>query len=774
MIRQIATWARRVRCPARRRSKAERRLVGILIAPLLSGCALLSPLPQDTTLEQRLAGLPTSDMPVDGPVVIRWDDHLVPFIEAKSDRDLAVALGVVHAHLRLGQMELMRRIADGRLAELAGPLATEIDHGLRILNYRRGAERSAATLPDETRIWLQGFVDGINHYQRVMAEPPHEYRVLGLEREPWTIEDVLTIGRLGSTDVNWIMWFRLLPLRERKDWPEIWAKLIEGGTDSVPSFQDNTDLTLLSDLLLGHTKAGSNSLVVSGERSASGAAMIASDPHLGIFLPNLWLLAGIKSPSYHAVGMMIPGVPFIALGRNERIAWGGTNMRAASSDLYDLSALDPGEINERRETIGVRWWFDEEVVIRESPHGPVISDAPPLRVANGPPFALRWVGHEATDEVSAMLKVNRARDWAEFRQAFESFAVSAQNMLYADIDGNIGQVMAVRLPLRGYQEPESLILDPRDPRNLWQGFADATELPASYNPPQGFLASANNRPVATSFPVGYFFSPDDRIVRLADLVRANGKVNIPHLQAFQQDVTMPSAALLRDVILAMAAGIGIDGDATTEQRTALDALTVWDGAHRPDSAGALAFEVFVDAFGEAAHDPFDGALFEVDAKGYALLAARIAAADTARIAGPLASALGAAGEAVGEYGAWGKMHRMGLSHPLSNLPLIGAKYRFVDWPVGGGKQTLMKTSHRAAKKRHYTAFGSQSRHVSDMADPDANWFALLGGQDGWISSPAFMDQAELWRRGEYVQLPLRLETVRATFPHETVLRPAKN
>ncbi|MDA0701877.1 MAG: penicillin acylase family protein [Proteobacteria bacterium] len=771
MIRQIATWASRTRRAARRRSKARRGFAAVLIAPFAAGCALLAPLPEETSIEQRLAALPTADMPVAQPVTIRWDDHLVPFIEAESDRDLAVALGVVHAHLRLGQMEMMRRIADGRLSEMAGPLATEIDHGLRILNYRRGAERSAAALPAETRDWLQGFVDGIKHYQRVMTEPPHEYRVLGLAREPWTIEDVLTIGRLGSTDVNWIMWFRLLPLIQREDWPEIWAGLIEGATDSLPSFENNANLALLSDLLLGHTKAGSNSLVISGARSESGGAMIANDPHLGIYLPNLWLLAGIKSPSYHAVGMMIPGVPFIALGRNENIAWGGTNMRAASSDLYDVSALDPAEITERREMIKVRWWFDEEVTIRETPYGPIISDAPPLGVADGPPFALRWVGHEATDEVTAMLRVNRARNWDEFRAAFESFAVSAQNMLYADTDGNIGQVMAVRLPIRDYKTPDGLVLDPREERNLWRGFADATQLPASYNPAAGFLASANNRPVETAFPVGYFFSPDDRVGRMAELVRANGRIDLAHLESFQRDVTMPSAAPLRDAITAKANAIGINGDATPHQRKALDALAGWDGAHEADSAGALAFEVFVDAFGEAAHGPADAALFAVDAKGYSLLATRIAEADAGKIAGPLAEALETAGEAVAEHGSWGEMHRMALTHPLANLPVIGGKYRFAEWPVGGGKQTLMKTSHRAAKEKHDTAFGSQSRHVSDMADPDANWFALLGGQDGRIGSPAFMDQAELWRRGDYVQLPLRPETVRAAFPHETVLRP---
>ena len=151
-------------------------------------------------------------------------------------------------------------------------------------------------------------------------------------------------------------------------------------------------------------------------------------------MPNLWILAGVKSPGFHAVGMMIPGVPFIAVGRNADIAWGGTNMRAASSDLYDISALPPGAIRSRSERIGVRWWADRTVEVRETSLGPVISDAPPLKWQGGP-LALRWVGHERGDEITAMVKVMKARNFEQFRRAFATFAVSAQNMIYADTGG---------------------------------------------------------------------------------------------------------------------------------------------------------------------------------------------------------------------------------------------------------------------------------------------------------------------------------------------------
>ncbi len=333
---------------------AARLVLVLALGAQLFGCSLLTPLPRESSLAERLAVIPASGAPVEAEVRIYWDDHQIPFIEAKSDTDLAVALGIVHAHLRLGQMALMRRIARGRIAESAGPIATDIDHALRILNFGRAAEKMEASLPAETRAWLEGYARGVNHYLKNIKKLPQEYAVLGLAREPWTVRDLLTVGRLAGTDVNWLVWFRLLRLRHRPDWPALWARLAKNGGSSVVSFRGGRQLTRLAGLLAGFSRSGSNSLVLAPGKSASGAALMANDPHLGIMLPNLWLIAGYKSPSYHAVGLMIPGVPFMAVGRNPHIAWGGTNMRAANSDLYDVSKLAPAEFTERTERIRVR------------------------------------------------------------------------------------------------------------------------------------------------------------------------------------------------------------------------------------------------------------------------------------------------------------------------------------------------------------------------------------------------------------------------------------
>ena len=228
----------------------------------------------------------------------------------------------------------------------------------------------------------------------------------------------------------------------------------------MASFRPVGKEAALDDILRGLSRSGSNSLAIAGRRTKTGAALMANDPHLGLVLPNLWLLAGVKSPSFHAVGLMVPGLPFFAVGRNKMIAWGGTNMRAASSDLYDASKLAPGAITTRKETVKVRWWFDQEVSVRETALGPIISDAPLIETGTGKPLALAWVGHQQSDEITAMLKVSRAGSFAEFKKAFESFAVSAQNMLYADVEGNIGQVMAMRLPVRSARPPRDLVLDP--------------------------------------------------------------------------------------------------------------------------------------------------------------------------------------------------------------------------------------------------------------------------------------------------------------------------
>ncbi len=697
------------------------RFAPVAAAGLLAGCTILSPLPDKAGVEDRLAAFPTKGLPLSKPVTVYWDDHQVPFIEAQSDADLAFTLGLVHAHLRLGQMEIMRRIATGRLAEVAGPLATDIDVALRTIDFGRVAAKAEREMPPDTRRFVEAFVAGINHYQFTAERLPHEFRVLALKREKWTVRDVITVGRLAGTDVNWLVWFRLLQLHERKDWPKIWASLTRAGSDSVVSFGLPRKAEQLDRLLRGTSKNGSNSVAVAGWRTGTGAAMIANDPHLGLTVPNLWLVAGIKSPSYHAVGLMVPGLPFVAVGRNPWIAWGGTNMRAASSDLYDVSKLPPGTFTTRREHIRVRWWRTRTIDIRETPLGPVISDAPPLGW-KGKPLALRWIGHEHGDEITAFLKVSRARDWGQFRQAFATYAVSAQNMLYADAKGNIGQVMATMLPVRPNRQPPDLILDPTDPDWQWQGVRTSLDLPSAYNPATGFLASANNKPTVADVPVGYFFSADDRISRMKQLLDTGKRVSVADLKRLQRDVYMTSSVALRDAVVAKlaAADSGNPGDGLDPAaRRVLDLMRAWDGQYRARSQGAVAFELFATHLTRAHFAArFDGKARDAMigfSRARVMVTAAVEAAPAEQIVPMLRAALAAAGEKIGDFPTWGDMHRLRLAHPLAFIPLMGGRYRFAEFPARGIErdpaEDRPRPRRRAAQHQLRPAGAPHLRHV---------------------------------------------------------------
>ena len=747
-----------------------------MISLLLLAYAAVKPFPRPTTLEQRLAAFPRDGLPLADEVSIYWNEHQVPFIDCRADADLPRALGLVHAHLRLSQLELLRRIARGRVAEMGGQMFAPVDRAIRTLELDRAVPEIARSLPSDTREWLDGYVQGINAYLLGVEDLPFEYGVSGVGRTPWTIEDVLSIGRLIAIDVNWLDWFPMLKLRDHPDWKKLWSRLVAHGDTSLPSFRVGRKYRVLNRILAYFTRTGSNSFTVAGRRSDTGAPLIANDPHVGLMLPNLWLLLGYQAPSDHAVGLMFPGLPLIALGRNQRIAWGGTNMHAASSDLYSVSGLDPSQVRAREERVTVRGWFDRRYTMRDSDLGPIISDVPILGARKGEDFALRWIGHEPSDEFTALLRVSRARSWDDFRTAFDRYAVSGMNVLYADVDGNIGQVLAVRLPVRKNARPSDLILDGSDAAWAWDGYLETADLPYSYNPPEGFLVSANNRPVEHDVPISFFFSTNDRIHRISELLDLHSKISIEDLKRIQTDVRMPSAVELRDVLVATLDECGLNTPDDHDTRELIMLLRSWNGAYRVASKGALAFELFVHHLSKQYYGPTFGAIktatYASVGRIKPLLEEDLSLEPPDVVRQRLTEALSSAAHGLKKFENWGAMHRYGLSHPMNALPLLGRRYRFLDHPAPGSSDTVFKTAHGSTDRRHRVGYGASARHISDLSDLDNNWFVLFGGQDGWFNSSTFMDQVPLWLEGAYFQMPMRLETVQRTFAHKTVLKPA--
>ncbi|WP_372426324.1 penicillin acylase family protein [Salinarimonas chemoclinalis] len=716
---------------------------------------------------------PRDGLPVAEPVEIRWNDHLVPWITARCDRDCAVALGAVHAHLRLTQLEVLRKVAWGRVAEMAGPAAIDVDRALRTLGVARAVPGILAMQPPETRAWLEGFVDGINHVVDTAPEDPPDFAMLGLSRERWTAADVMAVGRAAVADVNWLIWLRLVPLRREPGWPGLWEKLLANGTGSIANLAGFDLETMLAGALGGALK-GSNAWAVHADHSATGSALLAGDPHLPISVPNIWLCAGYRSPSHHCVGFQLPGLPFTAFGRNRDLAWGGTAPHTASSDLFDLSDLRYEPFDSRSETIRVRGGGAETVAIRTSRYGPIISDAVPM----GATYALRWVGHEPSDELSSMLALNRAKNFQDFREAADGMAVPGQNWVVAERTGGIAKQIAAKLPRRPHAPLADLISKPEAARH-WERFVTAKDFPPERDPARGFVVSANDRPEDGPAPLAHFYSPVDRAERIAAVLARARPVTLDDMVALQRDVTVPGALALRDrlLVLAKAAGERGEGRGGPSQDEVLSArgevvplLVDWDGSYPESSRGALAFELLVAHVSAHYHSKAERAFYGALFTARTLIAQDLHEPRTALVSA-LAKALVATAKELRRYETWGDVHRLRLAHVLAGLPLVGRRLVFADMPVGGTSDAVMKTAHPAVPRPHRAFYGSIARFVCDLGAEDGATGVLLGGQDGWLGSTAMLDQLPLWRAGRAMPLPLSEAGVARDFPHLTAIPP---
>jgi penicillin amidase len=704
--------------------------------------ALFMPRPR-RTLAQRLAELPRT-APLAAPITIHVNANHIPYIEAQSQSDLAVGVGIVHAHLRLTQMELLRHASQGRLSELVGPLGIEMDRALRLLDIGRAVPAIIEGLAPATREWAEGFVRGVNHVLTTMPHLPEEMRLLGAGREPWTLSDLFTAARLAGADVSWLVYGRLLRARarlSRAEWLELWPRLVGKG-------MPNPEGVVAGAL----ARVGSNAAAVAGWRSASGAPLFAADPHLSISLPNIWLAIGMKSPGLNVVGLMPTGFPVVAIGRNPHLAWGGTSLHAAATDLFDAS----GEtITEERVTLRVRGVGRRAITLRRCRLGPIASDGPMFR--NDQPLAVKWVGQYPTDEMGAMLGVMRADSSAAFDAALERFGIPGQNMLHATVDGHIGHTRALTAPRRAAGPPLDLV-QPAEDAAAWDAFVHTSAFPAELDPASGVVASANDAAPDSAVPVGFFFSPSDRVDRLHALLEVEETLDLDAMARTQTDVQAR--------VEGVQAVLG-----RLPPHPARDVLAAWDGAYDTGSEGAVVWEAMMAGLSRRLPDQARLAPLTTIWTGRRLLAEEALALPDPALHPIAVAAMDEALAILRRHGSWGALHRMRIRHYFAAAPVVGRKYSFGEYASPGGNDTLNKTGNGPVTGVHPVTYGASARFLADLADPDANRVVLLGGQDGWLGSDTFADQVGPWQRGEYLPLPLRVETARE-WPHHVVIGPA--
>jgi penicillin amidase len=603
---------------------------------------------------------------LDAAVSVRRDAHGFAQITATTPHDLFLAQGFVHASERMWQMEVWRRISAGRLSEVFGPGSIERDRFVRTLGWRQAAERDLAGLGDDARAALEAYAAGVNawldgHRGRLGLA----FVVTGANPEPWTPLDTIAWGKVqawtlgGNMDVELFRYLadarlgdpaRTDELLARREFEPVIAPSNEGepeseptgragpagdsdpAGDSEPSREPVPSLTErqadawravaglgAGTLALGgigpsgssldpDRGIGSNDWVVAPQLSATGGALLANDPHLGISMPSVWYVNGLHCTvvddrcPYDAVGVTFPGVPGVVLGHNQRIAWGATN---ADPDVQDLvietpDPDDPGRylgpdgsslpFTVRDERIEVKGGAPVTLEVRETIHGPLLNDVDD-RLADAPLMALRWSGTHPDAgpdrTIEAFLRMNTARDFDEFREALTLYGAPAQNFVYADVDGHIGYQLPGWIPVRS--DPDDRGLRPvsgSDGRGEWTGRVPFDELPSLLDPVDGWIVTANNAIVDEAYAgfIGADWDPGYRAGRISDLINgyAQDGLTVPEMGEIQRDTAPPRAEEI-------AIWLGEGRPDTPDGATIAARIGDWDGACGVDSVGCAAY-----------------------------------------------------------------------------------------------------------------------------------------------------------------------------------------
>jgi penicillin amidase len=632
-----------------------RALRFIAVLALLLAVALLG-----TFLWYRKASQPTYEGTVSAPgltkpVSMARDAMALPYIDAENEADALFALGYAHAQDRLWQMTFNRRIAQGRVAEIAGPAALDTDKFIRTLGIERTAKQMAERLGPETRTLLEAYVAGVNAYlaQRSGPLPPEFLLTRSPAPEPWQVSDSLCWALMMALDLSRSYRDELTRLRlasslsraeideikppypgdapqDIADYPTVFRALglyrANGNqrNDAPAAPKKNAPNAQTASSLAGYAYAprlpglaeafeeaegpGSNNWVLSGIRTASGKPLLANDPHLGLTTPSVWYFARLRAPGLEVFGATLPGVPYVLLGRNRNVAWGFTNTEPDVQDLY-IERINPDRANEyqtpdgyapfetRAERILVRGQDAVDLVVRSTRHGPVISDALAsvrnLIDTERYVLALRWSVLDGDDtSVAAIRAMNRARDAKEFEAALAGFGLAMQNVVFADVAGSIGFVAAGRVPVRRADND----LKGQVPSPGWDAKYDWTGWLGYAELPHVINPAAGAVVTANHkvTPPGYphYLTSDWTLPYRAERISELLDARAKHdLGSFRSIQGDVTSLAARDLMRALRAISPQPG--TNAGKVALARLLAWDGSMRADAAEPLLFHAWM-------------------------------------------------------------------------------------------------------------------------------------------------------------------------------------
>lgn len=806
------------------------------------------------------ASFPQADGEIDldgleGRVDVYRDAAGIPHIYASSEHDLFYAQGYVQAQDRFWQMDFQRHVSAGRLSELLGNATVDTDLFLRTLGWERVAREELKNLDAQSLAMLEAFSEGVNAYlaERSGSELSFEYLFLnlvnrGYEPAPWEPLNTLTWAKAMAWDLrdNMSQEIQRSILLHSLDadriaelfpgYPQKHPIIAQGFSHAeqesaalpslevelnaalLPAMQRTGDRLAALDNLWGglpEAELGSNSWVVSGELSASGAPLLANDPHLDQSMPSIWYQVGLHcSPlgpdcNYEAVGVAFASAPGIIIGHNARIAWGFTNLGPDVMDLYIIK-VNPDNTNQYEmngewvnmqileENVQVGGGDPILLPVRLTEFGPIISgtygslegfgEKAGIELPEHYAIALRWTALEPGTTFQSVLGLARAQNWDEFREAASLFSVPSQNLLYADVEGNIGYQMPGRIPIRAAGDGRYPVPGWTE-EYAWQGYIPFEELPYAFNPASGYIVTANNAVVGTDYPYQIVDTWDYgyRAQRILELIEAAaGPIDTGYYQSMHMD-SMNLGAL---EILPALLRIDLNDEHLDEVRALLDG---WDGQQSVDSAPAALFNVWwrhllaLTFHDELPEDywPGGGSRWFV-VMGNLLADAENAWWDDASTAAvehrdeivraAFAAAVAELEESQGRDASgwtWGQLHTITFQHQvMSDFPLgIASLFNRGPFKVAGGPSIVNAVSWNAASGAYTADSIPSKRSIFDLSDWEHSLQINATGNSGHAYQPHNDDMAPLWAAGDYLPLHWERSAVEAETEGHLVLQP---
>lgn len=733
----------------------------------------------------------------------------VPYVVAESDSDVYFALGFVHAQDRLFQMEMYRRLGEGRLSEIFGKKTLSIDELFRTLRFSEMADSiydSASPLSKEILRW---YSNGVNSYLSNAKAWPAEFALLQFDPAGWRPQDCIVVARLMAWELDISWWTKPV-------FGEIFDRL---GADTaallIPQFippaqparhsfrrsaevlDGFMELNSTAARLLGDSPApdgvGSNDWAIAPKKTNTGAALLCNDPHLAFSQPAKWYFASMNSPGLHAIGVTLPGTPGIVIGRNEDISWGMTNVMADDGDFYSITpdSADPGfylydgkllPFQSVSDTIRVKNGMPFVFTKRMTVQGPVVSDVIPSSYkmtslgadAGQKPgiVALRWNAYFPSDETRSIYLLNTARNYQDFLDALRFFGAPAQNFVYADVKGNIGFKAAGNIPIRNYPLP-FLPQEGNSSRLVWRSFIPYELLPGSFNPVSGFVATANNKTIPENFPYYYtnLYEPSSRIERITSFIAGHDSFNVALCEDLQLDYRSDFVSLLNSKLLTAC-------DSEHYYPKELIYLRNFDGYLDAKSTAAT---ILNETYVELIKKLFEPVLGEPLFKKYVLISSiptRILetmlnnTAAAARLYGiangdslvnfDLAQSLESALQSLRQqYGQqpinwmWGRIHTLELNHLMSSNSLAKKLYNLGPF-ARGGNNTTVNNGEFSIDEPFKMLVGPSMRMVIDM-EGQGVYFSLPGGECGQLLSPHYSDFLNDYLSGSMKYFPMNLQ-----------------